>query len=124
LHSNPEVALTAPVAGGVHSGGPAGNMRTQGKAGPTMGRSSIRIKVRSAAKGLKDRVSASPDLWDPSWGKDPASARHSDDVSTWLALPADFKAPDDDGAQYRKSSTFDLSLATDEFDESAWSVYD
>ena len=89
-----------------------------------MGRSGIRIRVRSAAKGLKDRVSASPEIWDPSWEKDETSARHTDDVSTWLELPADFKAPDVDGAHYRKSSSFDLSLATDEFDESAWSVYE
>ena len=46
------------------------------------------------------------------------------DVSDWLELPPDFRAPDVDGAQYRKSTTFDLSQATDEFDEAAWSVYE
>jgi hypothetical protein len=56
--------------------------------------------------------------------KDQDSARHLEDVSTWLELPSDYRAPDDDGAQYRKSATFDLSQATDEFDESAWSVYE
>ena len=88
-----------------------------------MGRSSISIRVRSLAKGLKERVSASPDVWDGSLKKDDDSARHIDDVSAWLELPSDYRAPDDDGAPYRKS-TFDLSMATDEFDESAWSVYE
>jgi hypothetical protein len=89
-----------------------------------MGRSGIRFRFQSAAKGLKDRVSASPDIWDSSWKKEDDSTRHTEDVSTWLELPRDYRAPDDDGAPYRKSSTFDLSLATDEFDESAWSVYE
>ena len=50
--------------------------------------------------------------------------------STWVTYPTgwnslpDFRAPDVDGAQYRKSTTFDLSQATDEFDEAAWSVYE
>jgi hypothetical protein len=84
----------------------------------------MRFRLRSVAKGLKDRVSATPDIWDSSLGKEQASTPHTEDVSAWLELPSDFRAPDDDWAQYRKSSTFDLSQATDEFDESAWSVYE
>jgi hypothetical protein len=75
------------------------------------------------ARRVKDRVSATPDVWDSSWKKEHDS-RHTEDVSDWLELPPDFRAPDDDGAPYRKSSTFDLGLATDEFDEAAWSVYE
>ena len=89
-----------------------------------MGRSSIRIRVGSVARRVKDRVSAAPDIWDSSGKKEHDSARHTEDVSDWLELPRNFRAPDDDGAQYRKSTTFDLSLATDEFDEAAWSVYE
>jgi hypothetical protein len=89
-----------------------------------MCRSSIRIRVRSVAKGLKDRVSASPDIWDSSVKKDQHSPTQMEDVSAWLELPSDYRAPDDDGAQYRKSATFDLSLETDEFDEAAWSAYE
>jgi hypothetical protein len=89
-----------------------------------MGRSSIRIRVRSVARRVRNRVSATPDIWDSSWKKEHDLAPHSEDVSDWLELPPDFRAPDGDGAQYRKSSTFDLSLATDEFDEAAWSVYE
>jgi hypothetical protein len=88
-----------------------------------MGRSNIRIRVRTAAKGLKDRVSASPDIWD-SLKKEQDSGSHTEDVSAWLELPRDFRAPDDDGAQYRKSCTFDFSMAAEEFDEAAWSVYE
>jgi hypothetical protein len=84
----------------------------------------IRIRLRSVAKGLKDRVSASPDIWDSSLKKDQDSAPHTEDVSAWLELPRDYRAPDDDGARYRKSATFDLSQATDEFDEAAWSLYE
>ena len=89
-----------------------------------MGRSSIRIRVRTVAKGLRDRVRGSRDVWGVSWEKDDDAARHLGDVSDWLELPPDFRAPEVDGAQYRKSSTFDLSQVTDEFDESAWSVYE
>ena len=89
-----------------------------------MGRSNISNRVRSVARGLKDRVSASPDIWDSSLKKEEGSAGHMDDVSAWLELPRDYRAPDDDGAHYRKSATFDLSLATEEFDEAAWSAYE
>ncbi len=75
------------------------------------------------AKGLKDRVHASRDIWHVPLEKDEDPAQHMGDVSDWLELPPDFRAPDVDGAQYRKSTTFDLSQATDEFDEAAWSVY-
>jgi hypothetical protein len=89
-----------------------------------MDKPSMRTRVRSLAKGWKDRVSASPDIWDSSLKKDQGAADHLDDVSDWLELPQGFQAPDDDWARYRKSSTFDLDQATDEFDESAWSVYE
>jgi hypothetical protein len=98
--------------------------QVSGKAASRLGRVTIRFRLRSAAKGLKDRVSASPDIWDSSSKKEQDSTRPTEDVSAWLQLPKDFKAPDDDWTHYRKSSTFDLSLATDEFDESAWSVYE
>jgi hypothetical protein len=46
-----------------------------------------------------------------------------DDVSDWLDLPPDFRAPDDDEAAYRRPSrSYDLSLADDDLDE-AWSSY-
>jgi hypothetical protein len=46
-----------------------------------------------------------------------------DDVSAWLELPHDFRAPDHDDTAYRRSSNFKLSLGEDEFDEAGWSVY-
>jgi hypothetical protein len=87
-----------------------------------MGRASFRIRVRTAAEGLKDRFSVSPDIWD-----EPAEIGHDgadlDDVSEWLELPPDFRAPDDDEAAYRRSSNrYEITLADDELDE-VWSSY-
>ncbi len=88
-----------------------------------MGRASFRIRARTAAKGLKARFSAGPDIWDEpadsgnDWGAQP------DDVSDWLELPPDFRAPDDDQAAYRRSSAgYEICLADDELDE-VWSSY-
>jgi hypothetical protein len=46
-----------------------------------------------------------------------------EDVSAWLELPRDFRAPDDDEAAYRRSSKLEINLAEDERDEAAWSAY-
>jgi hypothetical protein len=88
-----------------------------------MGRANFRIRVRTAADGLKARFSASPDIWgkpadsENDWGAQPH------DVSDWLELPPDYRAPDDDGAAYRRSSArYEISLADDELDE-VWSSY-
>jgi hypothetical protein len=95
----------------------------KGKGGIAMGRATFRIRVRTAAEGLKERFSVSPDIWD-----EPEDTGHNwvaepDDVSDWLDLPPGFRAPDDDEAAYRRSSSsYDLSLADDELDE-AWSSY-
>jgi len=88
-----------------------------------MGRASFRIRVRTAADGLKERLSVSPDIWD-----EPEDSGHDwvaepGDVSDWLDLPPDFRAPDDDEGAYRRSSiSYELSLADDDLDE-AWSSY-
>ncbi len=88
-----------------------------------MGRASFRIRVRTAAEGLKARFSVSPDIWDEPEDTGPDWAAQLDDVSDWLELPADYRAPDDDEAAYRRSSSsYEISLADDELDE-AWSSY-
>jgi hypothetical protein len=98
-------------------------LRGKGKGGIAMGRASFRIRVRTAAVGFKERFSVSPDIWD-----EPEDSGHNwvaqpDDVSDWLDLPADFRAPDDNEAAYLgPSRSYELSLADDELDE-AWSSY-
>jgi hypothetical protein len=69
---------------------------------------------------VRARFSAWADTGDSGeeWSQD------TEDVSAWLELPPDFRAPDDDSAAYRNSSKFDLSLADDEFDDAKWSVYE
>jgi hypothetical protein len=47
-----------------------------------------------------------------------------DDVSTWLELPPDFRAPDDHDVAYRQSARFDLGAADFEPDEEKWSAFE
>jgi hypothetical protein len=84
----------------------------------------FRARVQSAAKGLKARVSASPHIWDEHGDSTQDEDTTLDDVSDWLELPADFKAPDHDDADYRRLSRFDLDRADFEPDEAKWSLYE
>jgi hypothetical protein len=88
-----------------------------------MGKANVRIRVRTAAEGLKARFSASPDIWDKPEDSEHDWATQLDDVSDWLELPPDFRAPDVDDEAYRRSSTsYEIPLADDELDD-AWSSY-
>jgi hypothetical protein len=88
-----------------------------------MGSRSLRVRVRTAAEGLKARISASPEIWD-----EPADGAQDwiaelDDVSEWLELPPDFRAPDEGQPAYRRPPVkFETALGDDELDE-AWSKY-
>ncbi|HUJ65898.1 MAG TPA: hypothetical protein VLX59_10190 [Acidimicrobiales bacterium] len=89
-----------------------------------MGRSSFRFRVRTAAKGVRARISASPDIWDETAQGQPDWATSGEDVSDWLELPPDFRAPDDDQFAYRRPSGLQMDLLSDEdFDDAAWSAY-
>jgi hypothetical protein len=89
-----------------------------------MGRSSFRFRVRTAAKGVRARLSASPDIWDETAQGEPDWATSGEDVSDWLELSPDFRAPDDDQFAYRRPSRFRIDLLTDDgFDDAAWSAY-
>jgi hypothetical protein len=55
---------------------------------------SFRMRLREAARGLKARASASPDIWDDSATSGPDWTHPMEDVSTWLELPSDFMARD------------------------------
>jgi hypothetical protein len=89
-----------------------------------MGRPRFRTRVRSAAEGLKARVSASPDIWEEINDHQCTSVHRVEDVSTWLELPPDFRAPDDHDAAYRQSARFDLGAADFEPDEEKWSAFE
>jgi hypothetical protein len=89
-----------------------------------MGRPRFRTRVRGAAEGLKARVSASPDIWDETTDDQCTSVHHMEDVSTWLELPPDFRAPDDHDADYRQSARFDLGAADFEPDEDKWLAFE
>lgn len=82
-----------------------------------MGRPKLRLRVRSATEGLRARVSATPDIWDGYAGEG-----ELDDVSDWLELPPDFRAPDDDEGAYRRRSDLELDLA-DEYDDPRWKSF-
>jgi hypothetical protein len=88
-----------------------------------MGRSSFRFRMRTAAKGVRARVSASPDIWDEAAPGEHDWATGGEDVSEWLELPPDFRAPDDDQFAYRRPSRLQIDLLSDEdFDDAAWSA--
>jgi hypothetical protein len=89
-----------------------------------MGRPRFRTRVRSAAEGLKARVSASPDIWGEINDHQCTSVHQMDDVSSWLELPPDFRAPDDHDAAYRQSAKFDLGAADYEPEEDKWSAFE
>ena len=61
-----------------------------------MSRPSFRMRLRRAARGLKARASASPDIWDESATSGQDWTHQMEDVSTWLELPRDFMAHDGD----------------------------
>jgi hypothetical protein len=86
-----------------------------------MGRPRFRARARRAAEGLRARVSATPDLWEGLGDGDPE--RLEDDVTAWLELPPNFRAPDDDDTTYRQSSRFDLCEDGDEAEDGKWAVY-
>jgi hypothetical protein len=89
-----------------------------------MGRPRFRTRVRGAAERLKARVSASPDIWGEITDHHCTSVHQMDDVSTWLELPPDFRAPDDHDGAYRQSAKFDLKAADYEPDEDKWSAFE
>jgi hypothetical protein len=82
-----------------------------------MGRSKLRIRIGVAAEGLRARVSAASDRWD-----EPDFDGETDDVSEWLQLPRDFRAPDDDGAACRRQPRLEMTAPEDDFD-SKWLSY-
>jgi hypothetical protein len=89
-----------------------------------MGRSSFRFRVRTAAKGVRARISASPDIWDEAARGEHDWATGGADVSDWLELPPDFRAPDDDQFAYRRPSRLQIDLLSDDdSDDAAWSAY-
>jgi hypothetical protein len=59
-----------------------------------MSRPSFRMRIRTAARGLKDRASASPDIWDERATGGQDWTEQMEDVSAWLELPRDFMARD------------------------------
>jgi hypothetical protein len=88
-----------------------------------MGRAGLRVRVRTAAEGLKARISASPDIWDEPEDRRQDWVAELDDVSEWLELPPDFRAPDEGGPAYRRPPlNFEMTLGDDGMDE-AWSKY-
>jgi hypothetical protein len=88
-----------------------------------MGRSGLRVRVRTAAEGLKARMSASPDIWDEPADREQDWVAELDDVSDWLELPPDFRAPDEAEPAYRRRPVnFEVAPGDDKLDE-AWSKY-
>jgi hypothetical protein len=88
-----------------------------------MGREGFRVRVRTAAEGLKARISASPDIWDEPADRGQDWVADLGDVSAWLELPPDFRAPDEGEPAYRRPPrNFETTLGDDELDE-AWSKY-
>ena len=82
-----------------------------------MGRSKLRVRIGVAAEGLRVRLSAASERWD-----ERDLGRETDDVSDWLELPRDFRAPDADGTVCRRPPCLDMSDAEDDFD-SKWLSY-
>jgi hypothetical protein len=78
-----------------------------------MGRSRLRVRIGVATDGMRDRVAASRDIWDED---------AIDDVSVWLELPPDFRAPDDLAA-YRQPTRVEMNIADDNSDEEKWLAY-
>ncbi len=88
-----------------------------------MGRAGLRVRVRTATEGLKARISVSPDIWDEPADRGQDWVAELDDVSEWLELPPDFRAPDESEPAYRRPPVnFEMVLGDDELDE-AWSRY-
>jgi hypothetical protein len=87
-----------------------------------MGRPQFRARARRAAEGLRARVSPTPDLWEGLGGGDP-ERELEEDLSAWLELPPDFRAPDDDDTTYRQSARFDLREEGDEDEDGKWAMY-
>jgi hypothetical protein len=88
-----------------------------------MGRTRLLVRVRTATEGLKARISATPDIWDEPADRGQDWVAEMDDVSEWLELPPDFRAPDEAEPAYRRPPVnFEMVLGDDELDE-AWSKY-
>jgi hypothetical protein len=94
-----------------------------------MGRPSFRIRVGTLVDRVRARVSVSPDIWDDASVDGRGADHHVDDVSDWLDLPPDFRAPDADEVAYLRSTRLDLGRldldeAEEDLDDARWSIFE
>jgi hypothetical protein len=109
--------------GDVRNAGRRATLEDEVKGRNRMGRANFRVRVRAAAEGFKARISASPDIWDETPDRGQDWVAELGDVSDWLELPPDFRAPDDGEPAYRRLPiNFEMTLRDDELDE-VWSKY-